>query len=280
MSNTELQEVRNPKEMELREKYGVMLSNKLTGRHAVIAGVSVLGVVAALPLLYLAIQAISAAIVGGVLVTGGVIAYKWIPNLINKMDNRIRESNMIELNRHLAALKAEAQRNPIETLENELLLMCKQRDGLRVANQQFGAVVQSYRDELAESKRADPTIDYTNEDNTADEMQRVCEEQLQLFAEFVQGIQLFEKKIGEAKKKWNLAVKANAAFDLLDANAKGDKMRGILMAVSFDEVRNQYSGIFARVNTRAAELSGTRSIKIGSATVDVSNIQIPEVNRG
>lgn len=264
-------------EAEVKTYFTDAIKKQLAGKKILFGVGALVGLAVLMPIVWAAVSAgLGLAALATLLVSAGV-AWKWIPNLFLRVENRVREANQREQNRHLAALKAEARQNPIETLQSEYLAMDGQRAGISKANAAFLAATQAYKDELRENKRHDTTVDYTEEERTAAEMQRVCDEQARDLAEFVRALAAFKKKIDEAQRKWNLALKANAAFALLDAAEQSSKMRDILVQVSFDEVRQQYSGLFAKMNVRATELSAARTLRLGHSVVDVSTIEVPVI---
>lgn len=264
-------------EVAIQEHFVLELKKQLTGKRMLFLGGTAVALMVLVPMLIFIAKAISLALGIGLMVVMAVVAKIRLPLWLLKIENRVQLLLMQERNAQLARLKNEARKNPIETLQNEYIAMERQREGIRTANTAFLAASGAYATELAENKRHDPSVDYSDEERTAAEMQRVCGEQAGDLTEFVQALTAFKKKIDEAERKWNLALKANAAFALLDDAEKSSKMRDILVQVSFDEVRNQYSGLFARMNTRAIELSAARSMRIGHTAVDVSTINIPTI---
>lgn len=264
-------------EVAIREHFATELTKRLSSKRTLFALGTVGALIVAIPVLILIAKAISLALGIGLMVVLGVLAKMRLPLWLLKHENRVQLLIMQERNAQLARLKNEAAKNPIETLQNEYLTMERQRAGISQANTAFLAATEAYGSELADNKRHDGTVDYSEEEKTYAEMQRVCEGQGQDLAEFVQALLVFKKKIDEATRKWNLALKANAAFAMLDAAEQSSKMRDILVQVSFDTVRNQYSGLFAKMNTRAIELSAARTLRIGNSSVDVTSISVPTI---
>jgi hypothetical protein len=264
-------------ETEVREYFVRIINQKALLWKAAFVGGSVIGFAILWPLIKAAVLAgFGLAVIGTMLVAAGV-AKRYLPLLWRKVENHVIELQQCEANRHLAALKAEARKNPIDTLQTEYLAMEKQRQGISEANSAFMAVTESYGSELGENKRHDPSVDYSEEERTYAEMQKVCAEQGNDLHEFVVALVAFKRKIDEASRKWNLQLKANTAFALLDEAERSSKMRDILVQVSFDEVRTQYSGLFAKMNTRARELAAARTLRIGHSVVDVSSINTPTI---
>lgn len=264
-------------EIEVREHFARIINQKAL----LWKGAFALGSLAVLALLLPLIKAAVVAGLGlaaiGALLVGAGVTWRYLPVLWQKIENNVIELQMREANRHLAALKAEARKNPIDTLQNEYMAMERQKSGISEANTQFLAATEAYGSELQENKRQDPSIDYSEEERTYSEMKRVCDEQGRDLEEFVVALVNFKKKIDEASRKWNLQLKAHAAYALLDEAETSSKMRDILVQVSFDEVRTQYSGLFAKMNTRARELSAARTLRVGQSTIDVSAIHIPNI---
>ena len=265
---------------EIRKRFTIRIARELTLKRVIfgLGGLASLALV--MPIAVLAAKAGLTLLAAGGSALLGYFAFRQFPVWVSRMEHAVIERNRAEMNRHLLALKAAARKNPIETLQNELAVLEKQKDGISHANSQFQSAALAYAAELGESEKEDPSVDYAEENSTVLEMKNVCIENDRLLHEFTQGIAFFRKKANEASRKWNLAIKANSAFDLLDDREKADHMRDILSQVCFDEVRAQYHTIFARMNSRAIELSANRSFKIGGKVVEFSTIKIPEVDSG
>lgn len=193
---------------------------------------------------------------------------------LERSHNEYVEAAQAERIRHLEKLKSQAEANPIETLEHDLEKMYAERDALKVANTAFRTQERSLREDLAASKRDNPGVDYSEQEEQLKEFTAVCDADDAELCDFIGAISQTEVVLKEARSKWNFAVKLDAALAQRDVARGNEVQRKILKDTALDSIRKRHAQLFARIHTRAVELSAAKTVNVGGVKVDVSNIQL------
>lgn len=193
---------------------------------------------------------------------------------IHRSHSEYVEAAQAERIRHLEKLKSQAENNPIETLELDLEMMYGERDALKEANTAFRTQARSLSEDLASNKRDNPGVDYSEQEEQLEEFKAVCDADDAELRDFIGAIDQTEAVLREARSKWNFAVKLDAALAQRDAARGNEVQRKILKDTALDSIRERHAKLFARMHTRAVEISAAKTLKIGAVNVDVSSVQL------
>lgn len=188
--------------------------------------------------------------------------------------NEYVEAAQAERIRHLEKLKSQAEANPIETLELDLEKMYDERDALMAANTAFRTQERALIEDLTISKRENPGVDFSEQEQQLKEFTAVCDGDDAELREFIVAIQQTEAVLKEAKSKWNFAVKIDSALAQRDKARGNEAQRKILKETALDSIRERHANLFARIHTRAVEISASKTLKVGAVAVDVSNVHL------
>lgn len=189
--------------------------------------------------------------------------------------NEALEAARAEEVRHLDVLKKQATDNPIATLELELQSMEAEKKALSAANTAFRSQEQLLTQALADGRRRKPTGDFTEQQTQLDDFRAICDRDDAELTDYIGVIEQMNEVLEEARIKWNFAVQLDRALAQRDAARGNETQRKILKDTALDSIRERHSGLFARIHTRAVELSAAQAIKVGGVKVDVSHIQLP-----
>lgn len=265
-----------PQAVTIREQFGVDLRKQITTKRVMIGGVSLLGLAVALPVAVMAVQAGAALVVVGALVVGGYLVWRRVPLWIQRNENSIIEANQRELNRHLAALKQEARKNPIEQAQNEYLRRQRQYEAFKSAMEQIGGKVQAFGTKLARTKKERPNYDMSQETAAYEKMKAFYDSRIERLKVAFQKLSAFRDKIEEASVKWEFQLDANDAIRAMNATDQEAKINEILTEVAFDSVQQEFDAVFAKLDIDAAEMNAQNALEFGSGmTIDVSAVHIP-----
>jgi hypothetical protein len=193
---------------------------------------------------------------------------------IQRAHSKYVEAAQAERISHLEKLKRQAEANPIETLELDLEKMYAERTALRAANTAFRTQERSLTEDLQHSRRDNPEVDYSEQEVQLKEFTTICDADDAELSDFIVAINQTEAVLKEARSKWNFAVKLDAALAQRDAARGNEVQRKILKDTALDSIRERHAKLFARMHTRAVELSAAKTIKVGGVNVDVSNIKL------
>lgn len=268
-------------EIAVREKFSGVLQKSLTGKRLLfgvgaVAGLLVVGglVIKAL-LIGLSIMALSG--LAATLGVAGLVAYKKLPRWLLSIEHRERERVQVEMNRHLAALKAEARKNPIEQAQNEYLRRSKQYEVFKKAMEMIGGKVGAFKSKLDKTKREKPNYDLTQETAAYEKMNQFYTNRMERLREAHIKLGRFSEKIEEARTKWEFQLDANDAIRAMNATDQEAKINEILVEVAFDSVQQEFDAVFAKLDIDAAEISATQALEFGRGmTIDVSAIHIDQ----
>ena len=264
-------------EVAVREKFAAELKKQLTIKRMLFAVGAVVGLAVIMPLAIMAVQAGLALAAVAVLGAGGFVAWKKIPRWLLAIEHREREKVQQEMNRHLAALKTEAKKNPIEQAENDYLRRSKQYEAFKRALEMIGGKVEAFGGKLARTKKEKPNYDLSQETAAYEKMKRFYTDRILRLKEAYMKLGKFKEKIEEARTKWEFQLDANDAIRAMNATDQEAKINEILTEVAFDSVQQEFDAVFAKLDVDAAELSSQNALEFGTGvTIDVSGIRIEE----
>lgn len=249
----------------------------MTVKRVIVGGAAVATLAVILPAAVMAAQTSFALAVVGVLAVVGTLAWRWLPYMMQRNDNAIKEANQKEMNRHLAALKAEAKKNPIEQAEGEFVRRSNQYQVFKSAMEQIGGKVEAFGNKLTRTKSDKPGYDLTQETAAYEKMKLFYENRIERLKVAHQKLIKFKEKLEEARVKWEFQLDANDAIRAMNATDQEAKINEILTEVAFDSVQQEFDAVFAKLDIDAAEMNAQKALEFGKdMIIDVSAIHIPE----
>ncbi len=265
-------------EAEVKAYFTEAIRKQLSGKK-ILFGVGAIAALAVLvPVIWAAVSAgLGLLALAGLLMSAGV-AWKWIPNLFLRVENRVREANQREQNRHLAALKAEARKNPIEQLQNYLHLKAQQLSSYESFVAQVGTQVRSIGDMLAARKREKPDRDYKKKDEALAAMQRAHQFHLGKAEAGRSALAALKEAVEDAQFDYQFGQVGQAAMRHMQALEGQDLLNEMLAAESFASVRDNFNQVFSEIEVQIGTINSAKQIDFGEGvTLDVSCIHIPTI---
>lgn len=184
-----------------------------------------------------------AAIVAGAV---GVMVVNFAPVFAKRVANAATEAKIAEANRHIAALKAEATRNPIETLENENALKHKDLRSMAKEIEKFGAEVQNLRDTIDQEGKFSSVMRKGKEALKAMELKLRYRELMYIRA--VAAVRVSDEKLEELRALWRVAQAAQRA-DAASGETDETVMRRLLEETAIVSVNTQVNYAIAGLRT-------------------------------
>jgi hypothetical protein len=265
-------------EVEAKQYFAEAIKKQLRGKKALFVVGSVVVLALITPLVWAAVTAGLGLAVLALLLVGAGVAWKWIPNLFLKVENRIRESNQREMNRHLAALKAEARKNPIEQLQNYLQLKAQQLTSYETFVSQVGTQVRSIGDMLTTRKREKPDRDYSKKDEALAAMQRAYKFHLGKAEAGRMALAALKEAVEDAKFDYQFGKVGQAAMQHMQALEGQDLLNEMLAAESFSSVRDNFNQVFSEIEVQIGTINSAKQLDFGEGvSLDVSGIHIPSI---
>lgn len=263
-------------ESEIREHFGALFKKELRGKKILFSVLGVAALAAILPLVGAAIMSgLGLMAIGALLVAAGVV-WKWVPHIFRRVEHRIIEANQKEMNRHLAALKAEARKNPVEQLQNYLFQKQAQLRAYKEFVSQVGSQVKSAGDMLSARKKKRPAVDYSKKDAAMQQMQAAYQAHLQKSKEGEESLVELKEAIEDAKFDWEFGTIGQAAMQQMQALEGQDLVNEMLAGEAFDAVRTKFNRVFSDIEVQIGSINSSSQIEFGEGfAFDVSAFHIP-----
>lgn len=245
-------------------------AENLKARWLVRATVAVGGVVA-LGLLSSFILAAAVAGAGlavlGVLALGGVGLFQALPYIGQRWENKL-----------LALRKEEARRNPIETLQNYLMLRDKQVKQFKDAVTSIGAQIQSLADMLEDRKKLKPNADYSRQERSLAAMRQAHDVLESKYRNADNALTQLSEVIEDKKFEYSFGQLGQQAIQNMNMSNGEDLLNNMLADEAFSSVRNNFNKVFSELELEAGKLTAAKQLSFDEGmTIDVSSIQLEDL---
>ena len=164
------------------------------------------------------------------------------------------------INMRLKLIKAEAARNPIETLQAEYMRRSGLLDERKKAIETFDAKTRTFGDKLDGFKRDYPA-EAPKYQQIYDQMVRLEKRQEQQWIEAAKGLKLFDSEIKKATAMWDMAIAADAARagSGLDNDEFYAKLK---VETSLDSIQDGMNRAFSQLDTLLLESDGASTVAV------------------
>jgi hypothetical protein len=263
-------------EVEVKEHFATVINKQLTGKKILFVAGSIGALALIVPIVWAAVMSGLGLAALAALLVGAGVAWKWTHNLFLRVENRVREANQKEMNRHLAALKAEARENPIDQLQNYLQQKARQLKAYQEFVAQVGAQVKSAGDMLLGRKRLKPDRDYAKKDEALVAMNKAYQFHLSKAEAGSRALEALREAVDDAKFDYQFGRVGQAAMQQMQALEGQDLLNEILAAEAFDSVRNDFNQVFSEIEVQIGSINSTQQLEFGEGmALDLSGIHIP-----
>jgi hypothetical protein len=219
--------------------------------------VRVVGAIGALALLSVAAPFIWSAVSAGIglaamaaIGIAGVAVFQSIPLGMQKLENHI-----------LALRKAEARRNPIEQLQNELIRRANKLRAFHRALVTVGGQIESIAHMLEDRKHKDPAHVLHRQERALTRLQEFHGINLQRLNAAQVALDEFRFTIERKESEWRIALAIGEATDMLDPNATDNLMQDLLTDTALRSVQERFNTVFAELDVQMTSAGGpTRSL--------------------
>ena len=208
--------------------------------------IRVMGGVGALALLTFAAPFIWTAVAAGLGLTAlaamgavGVAVFQAIPLGMQKLENHL-----------LQLRKAEARRNPIEQLQNELLRRGSKLRAFHSALVTVGSQIESISQMLEDRKHKDPAHVLHRQERALQRLQQFHAINLQRLRVAQVALDEFRFTIERKESEWRIAMAIGEATDMLDPNATENLMQDLLTDTALRSVQERFNAVFAELDVQ------------------------------
>lgn len=209
------------------------------------------------PFVFLAIKGILGLIVAGAI---SFIAIQFLPWF-----------GAVIANWRLKAIKHEASKNPIETLQNDLQSRVRALQQFRDAIRNFASEVGTFKDKLADFMREYPDRASTFEDQY-NQMKALLALRMQKYEEAKVGIAKYEKEIQRADAEWQMAQAAAAMNRAAGVDAEAF-LQKIQVDTAFDSVQKGLNSAFADLQVSLLDEKGLPG-RMSSPVAGISTTEV------
>jgi tetratricopeptide (TPR) repeat protein len=224
--------------------------HQLTWLRALSAGIAVLVLAALAPVIWLAAAGSAGLLVLGGLLAIGVALLQALPLAAQKLENRL-----------LAARKAEARRNPIEQLHNELLRRAERLKVFRRALVTVGAQIESITQMIAARRHRDPAHVLEQQERALQRLKQFHALNLERLQNAEQALQDFRATIERKESEWRIALAIEEATAALDPDAAEGLLNDLLADTALRSVQDRFNAVFAELDVQMSSVDApTRTL--------------------
>lgn len=226
---------------------------------------AVLALAAFAPLVWLA-AAGGAGLMVLVLMLGLAVAVlQALPLLAQKLENRL-----------LAARKAEARRNPIEQLQNELLRRAERLKVFRGALVTVGGQIESITQMIATLRERNPLHSADQQQRALQRLQQFHALNLKRLRDAEQALAEFRSTIERKESEWRIALAIEEASAALDPQAAESLMQELLADAALRSVQDRFNAVFAELDVQMSSVDApTRALLDAPSLRRMDAVELP-----
>ena len=218
---------------------------------------TVAGLALLAPALWLAVSGGVGLFLLGALWTVAFAAAQALPLLGQKLENAL-----------LAARKAEARRNPIEQLQNEVLRRAQRLKAFRQALVTVGGQIESIGEMLEEHKRTDPNQPAERQERALARLQQFHTLNLARLGQAQAALHEFKTSVERKEREWRIALAIGEANDMLDPNATENLMQDLLTDTALRAVQDRFNNVFAELDVQMSSMAGPTRLLLDERSLD------------
>ena len=175
----------------------------------------------------------------------GVATLQAVPLAMQKLENRL-----------LAARKAEARRNPIEQLQNEVLRRAQRLASFRRALVLVGGQIESIGQMVAQRRHRDPEHELHRQERALQRLQQFQTVNLQRLGQAQAALEEFRFTVERKESEWRIAIAIGEANDLVDPQATDNLLQDLLSDTALRAVQDRFNSVFAELDVQMSSLDG------------------------
>jgi len=222
---------------------------------AVVVGVLALALFA--PIVWLAATTgLGLLVLGAVLATGFAV-FQALPLLGQKLENRL-----------LAARKAEARRNPIEQLQNDIVRRAERLRAFGKALAIVGGKIESIAQMVAEHRQRDPNHVLDQQQRALQRLQQFYTLNLARLGQAKAALDDFSLTVKRKESEWTIALAIGDANDMLDPGASDNLLQGLLTDTALRTVQDRFNSVFAELDVQMSSMDGPTRAMLDARSLD------------
>jgi hypothetical protein len=241
-------------------------TKKVTWMRALFVIGGVVGLAAFAPIVWLAATGgIGLLILGGLLAVG-FAAVQTLPLMGQKLENTL-----------LAARKAEARRNPIEQLQNEMLRRATRLKSFRTALVNVGGQIESIEQLVADRRHQDPGHVLERQERALLRLKQFHGVNLSRLVQAQSALEEFRLTVQRKESEWRIALAIDDANTALDPNATNNFMQELLTDTALRTVQDRFNNVFAELDVQMSSSDGpTRNLLDDQSLDHMDALHVPQ----
>jgi len=241
-------------------------AGKLTWIRTLTAVASVAALAIFAPVVWLAASGgVGLLVLGGILAIG-FAAVQTLPLMGQKLENTL-----------LSARKAEARRNPIEQLQNEVLRRAERLRSFRKALVTVGGQIESIRQmiESSQTKFTGPVL--ARQERALEKLQQFHNINIARLNQAQAALQEFKNTVEQKQSEWQIALAIDDANRALDPNAADNLIQDLLADTALRTVQDRFNNVFAELDVQMSSMnSPTRSLLEDQSLDHMGALHLPQ----
>jgi hypothetical protein len=240
-------------------------ARRLTWLRGLVGACAVLALAAFAPLVWLAAAGGAGLLVLGLMLGLAVAVLQTLPLLAQKLENRL-----------LAARKAEARRNPIEQLQNELLRRAERLKIFRGALVTVGGQIESITQMIAVLRERNPSHSPEQQQRALQRLQQFHALNLKRLRDADQALAEFRSTIERKESEWRIALAIEEATAALDPQAAESLMQELLADTALRSVQDRFNAVFAELDVQMSSVDApTRALLDAPSLLRMDAVELP-----
>jgi hypothetical protein len=201
----------------------------------------------------------------GMAVTG-TVAFQALPLALQKIENRL-----------LQLRKAEARRNPIEQLQNEMLRRAQRLKSFRNALVTVGGQIESIEQMMAERHQRDPGHVLQRQEHALSRLKQFHGVNLNRLVQAQAALEEFQLTVQRKDSEWRMALAIDDATAALDPNATENLMQDLLTDTALRTVQDRFNMVFAELDVQMNSADGpTRNLLDQRSLDHIDDLNLPQ----
>ena len=223
-----------------------------------------LAVAATVGLLVLASPFVWAAVSAGVGIAAlagmaavGFLTLQAVPLAMQKVENRLLQSR-----------KAEAQRNPVEQLQNEMLRRAERLKSFRGALITVGGQIESIQQMMAARSQKDPGHVLEHQERAVHRLKKFHGVNLNRLVQAQAALDEFRLTVQRKESEWTIAMAIGRANEVMDPNATDHLMQDLLTDTALRTVQDRFNAVFAELDVQMSGTEGPTRLLLDESNLD------------
>jgi translation initiation factor 2B subunit (eIF-2B alpha/beta/delta family) len=196
----------------------------------------------------------------------GFAAVQVMPYLGQVLENQI-----------LSARKAEARRNPIEQLQNEVMRRAERLRAFRKALVSIGGQIESIEQMIEDRRYKDPGHVLARHQKALERLKQFQTVNMRRLQQASHALEEFRATVERKESEWRIALAIGDATEMMDPNATSNLMQDLLTDTALRSVQDRFNTVFAELDVQMLSVdSPTRDLLDGPQLDHIESLQLSE----